>query len=84
MFAVALVFTVVIMYDAAGETGCGKQAAVLNKIVEELFHQHKFKEERLRELIGHTPLKCLLAQPGHSRELLDIALGIMVNMPEYA
>lgn len=70
LFAVALVFTVVIMYDAAGvRRAAGKQAAVLNKIVEELFHQHKFKEERLRELIGHTPIEVLVGA----------ALGIAVS-----
>lgn len=58
LFAVALVFALVIMYDAAGvRRAAGKQAAVLNVIVDELFHQRKFKEERLRELLGHTPVE---------------------------
>ena len=37
----------------------GRQARVLNRIVEDLFHQEGLKEERLRELIGHTPIEVI-------------------------
>jgi acid phosphatase family membrane protein YuiD len=60
MFAVACVFALITMYDAAGvRRAAGRQATVLNKIVNEVFREGKFKEERLRELIGHTPVEVL-------------------------
>ncbi|MDK2855761.1 MAG: uncharacterized protein PWQ41_433 [Bacillota bacterium] len=56
--AIALVFAFVVMYDSAGvRRAAGAQASVLNKIVDEVFHGGKFREERLRELLGHTPVE---------------------------
>ncbi len=60
MFAFALVFTVVVMYDAAGvRRAAGKQAEVLNKIVNNIKKKegHVIIEQNLRELVGHTPLE---------------------------
>jgi len=60
-FAIALIFTVVVMYDATGvRRAAGRQAAVLNRIIDDLFHQEGIKEERLRELIGHTPVEVIV------------------------
>lgn len=60
MFAVATVFAMVVMYDAAGvRQAAGKQARVLNRIVEELFATQTVSEERLKELLGHTPRQVL-------------------------
>jgi acid phosphatase family membrane protein YuiD len=57
-FALAAIFTAVVMYDATGvRRAAGRQAAVLNRIIDDLFHQEGLKEERLRELIGHTPFE---------------------------
>ncbi|HEV3231631.1 MAG TPA: divergent PAP2 family protein [Candidatus Dormibacteraeota bacterium] len=57
-FAIAAIFSSVVMYDATGvRRAAGRQARVLNRIVEDLFHQEGIKEERLRELIGHTPVE---------------------------
>ncbi len=59
-FAVALIFTFVVMYDATGvRRAAGRQAAVLNRLVEDLFHQRGVREDRLRELLGHTPVEVL-------------------------
>jgi len=59
-FALAAVFSSVVMYDAAGvRRAAGRQAAVLNRIIDDLFHQEGIKEERLRELIGHTPYEVI-------------------------
>ncbi len=57
-FAISAVFTLIVMYDAAGvRRATGKQAMILNKIISEL-HRHKgIKHERLKELIGHTPIE---------------------------
>ncbi len=58
-FAIAVVFACIVMYDAAGvRQAAGKQARILNQIVDEFFHEnHEFNEDRLKELIGHTPLQ---------------------------
>ncbi len=60
-FAIATIFAIIVMYDAAGvRQAAGKQARILNQIVEELFSDdHKFNEEKLKELIGHTPVQVI-------------------------
>ncbi|MGB0564069.1 MAG: divergent PAP2 family protein [Spirulinaceae cyanobacterium] len=60
-FAIACMFAVIVMYDAAGvRQAAGKQAKVLNQIVDELFQEGKeLSSERLKELLGHTPLQVL-------------------------
>jgi len=48
------------MYDATGvRRAAGRQARVLNRIVDDLFHAEGLKEERLRELLGHTPVEVI-------------------------
>ncbi|ERN42792.1 hypothetical protein KR51_00005070 [Rubidibacter lacunae KORDI 51-2] len=61
-FAIACLFAVIVMYDAAGvRQAAGKQARVLNRIIDELFSEHKhFDEARLKELLGHTPVQVLV------------------------
>jgi acid phosphatase family membrane protein YuiD len=56
-FAIALVLTTIVMYDATGvRLHAGRQAEVLNQIVYELPAEHPLAETRpLRELLGHTP-----------------------------
>ncbi len=63
LFAIALIFSGVVMYDAAGiRRAAGKQAGVLNKIVERLAHkiEEKIHDETLKELLGHTPFEVLI------------------------
>lgn len=59
-FAICICFSLVIMYDAAGvRRAVGKQAIILNKMIEDM-HLKKEKsvtEKRLKELIGHTPVE---------------------------
>ena len=57
-FVVALVLAIIVVYDAAGvRRAVGKQAEILNEIME-LVHEHKdVPRERLKELIGHTPVE---------------------------
>jgi hypothetical protein len=58
-FAIATIFAIIVMYDAAGvRQAAGKQARILNQIVDEFFHDHAhLNEERLKELLGHTPVQ---------------------------
>lgn len=58
IFAVAAIFGMIVLYDAAGvRRAAGKQAEVLNQLVERLYHGPDLAQERLKELIGHTPLE---------------------------
>jgi uncharacterized protein len=60
-FAIATIFAIVVMYDAAGvRQAAGKQARILNQMIDELFSDdHKFNEEKLKELLGHTPVQVI-------------------------
>ncbi|MGE5631934.1 MAG: divergent PAP2 family protein [Caulobacteraceae bacterium] len=56
IFALSLCFAFVVMYDAAGvRRAAGSQARILNIIIEDLAHNKPIANERLKELIGHTP-----------------------------
>lgn len=58
LFGVTAYFSLVIMYDATGiRRAAGRQARVLNRMLEELKDYHKLEGERLIELLGHTPLE---------------------------
>jgi len=60
-FALAATFAIVVMFDAQGvRRATGKQAQILNRIMEDIYWQGKIKEDRLREFIGHTPIEVLV------------------------
>jgi len=61
-FAIATVFAVIVMYDASGvRQAAGKQAKVLNQLVDELFQeQNELRPDRLKEMLGHTPFQVLV------------------------
>jgi acid phosphatase family membrane protein YuiD len=61
-FAIAVIFAIIVMYDAAGvRQAAGKQARVLNQIIDEFFQgDHQFNEDRLKELLGHTPFQVIV------------------------
>jgi hypothetical protein len=48
------------MFDAQGvRRASGRQARILNKIMDDIYWQGKIQEGRLRELIGHTPIEVI-------------------------
>lgn len=58
IFAVSAIYGMIVLYDAAGvRQAAGKQAEVLNKLVERLSQGSDFAQDRLKELIGHTPFE---------------------------
>lgn len=60
LFALAMVFSLIVMYDAAGvRRAAGKQATVLNSIIEDL-NRRELHPERLKELLGHTPVEVVI------------------------
>ncbi|AFY39206.1 acid phosphatase/vanadium-dependent haloperoxidase related protein [[Leptolyngbya] sp. PCC 7376] len=73
-FAIACLFAVIVMYDAAGvRQAAGKQARILNQIIEDMFQEQEFKEEKLKELLGHTPVQVLVGLS------LGISIAFLAN-----
>lgn len=73
-FAISAIFSVVVMYDATGvRRAVGIQARVLNRIVDDLLRQQGIKEERLRELFGHTPFEV------YAGGALGVGLALMLG-----
>ena len=61
IFAMALLFAFVVMYDAAGvRRAAGKQATVLNKIIETPGLTGVQVQEKLKEALGHTPIQVIV------------------------
>lgn len=59
IFAVAMGYALVVMYDAAGlRRASGKMAACLNRIMDD-FYKHDVQSVggKLKELLGHTPIE---------------------------
>jgi acid phosphatase family membrane protein YuiD len=61
LFALAVIFSAVVMYDATGvRRAAGQQAMILNRLLDDLFIAHQgIRQERLRELLGHTPIEVI-------------------------
>lgn len=73
-FAIAAVFSLVVMYDAAGvRRAAGQQAAILNKMIEH-WDDADFVGTKLKELLGHTPLQVFFGA------LLGILFGLTYPM----
>lgn len=73
LFAIALIFSFIVMYDAAGvRRAAGKQASLLNKIVETPGLSGLEVSEKLVEVLGHTPFQVVIGA------LIGIIVGIIV------
>lgn len=60
MYGMALIFSLIVMYDASGvRQSVGKQAIILNTILDDLYQHRPIGEERLKELVGHTKVEVL-------------------------
>lgn len=63
LFALAFFFAVIVMHDAMGvRLETGKQAKVINDLtefIETMVGQDLTPEDKLKELVGHTPLQVL-------------------------
>ena len=71
IFALSFIFAMVVMYDAAGvRRAAGKQAHLLNKIIETPGLTNVEVQERLVEVLGHTPLQVFIGA----------AIGIIVGL----
>ncbi|MBD3426623.1 MAG: divergent PAP2 family protein [Candidatus Omnitrophica bacterium] len=75
LFAVTLMFAIVVICDAQGvRWSTGKQAEILNKILDDIYWEKKIQEDRLKEFIGHTPIQVWAG----------IAVGLFVAFLAYA
>jgi acid phosphatase family membrane protein YuiD len=76
LFAVALYFSLVVMYDAAGlRRAAGRQATLLNRILNEHIQLPGAPHQQLRELLGHTPFEVLVGA------LIGILFSIAIYRP---
>jgi len=72
LFAIAAIFAAVVMYDAAGvRQAVSVQARILNRMLDEIFTEHHFREQRLFELLGHTRLEVFVGF------VLGVAVGVL-------
>ena len=72
-FAAVAVFAMIVLYDAAGvRLAAGKQAEVLNQLVERLYRGPVPAQEKLMELIGHTPFEVF------GGVIVGIIIGVLI------
>lgn len=71
IFALSLILAFVVMYDACGvRRAAGKQAKLLNKLIETPGLTGVEVSERLVEVLGHTPVQVLVGA----------AIGVLVGL----
>ncbi len=74
VFALAAVFAMVTMFDAQGvRRETGQQAGILNKILEDIYWRGKIEPQRLKELIGHTPVQVFIGA------LIGLLIALFLN-----
>jgi len=72
IFAIGMIFAFIVMYDAAGvRRAAGKQAKLLNKIVETPGLSGVEVSERLVEVLGHSPIQVFVGA------LIGIIAGVI-------
>ena len=75
IFAMSCVFSAIVMYDAAGvRRAAGKQATLLNKLVENATNSGIVVSEKLVEVLGHTPLQVLVGA------IIGVLVGLLYGM----
>ena len=74
IFALSLIMAMVVMYDAAGiRRAAGKQASILNKIMETPEMTTLEVQEKLIEALGHTPTQVFVGA------LVGIIAGALIG-----
>ena len=73
IFGLSVIMALVVMYDAAGvRRAAGKQAKILNKIVNTPGLAIETVQEKLQEVLGHTPTEVFVGA------ILGIVIGFLV------
>ena len=61
LFGAVAFFSVLVLYDAAGiRQAAGRQARLLNRMLDDLTAHHSIQGERLIELLGHTTFEVVV------------------------
>jgi acid phosphatase family membrane protein YuiD len=62
LFALAMIFAIVVVYDAAGiRRQAGRHAEIINAIVRDTMEGHPLRRQRrLRVVLGHSPVEALV------------------------
>jgi hypothetical protein len=61
VFAVGMVLAMVVIYDATDiRRQAGLHAEAINTMIEDLMQGHPLQEEKLREVLGHSPLEAII------------------------
>ena len=72
IFGLSMVFAFVVMYDAAGvRRAAGKQAKLLNKIIQTPGLTNVEVTEKLQEVLGHTPIQVFVGA------LIGVIVGLI-------
>lgn len=72
IFAIASIMALIVMYDAAGvRRAAGKQAALLNKLIETPGLTGIQVQEKLVEVLGHTPVQVFVGA------LIGLVVGLI-------
>ena len=74
LFAITFIFTSIVLCEGQGvRLAAGKQAEILNKMLDDICWKKKLDEDQLKEFIGHTPIEVWAGT----------ALGILVSLLLY-
>ncbi len=74
VFAVAAVFGIIVLYDAANvRWQSGLHAQRINQILRELFNGQPLSEDTLKEVIGHTPRQV------YAGAIFGLIIGLLVE-----
>lgn len=74
VFSVAAVLAMIVIYDATGvRREAGRQAVLINSIIEELSKGKIPRHDKLKEMLGHTPGEAFLGT------LLGLSIGFVVG-----
>ena len=61
LYAISFVFALIVMYDASGvRRAVGKQAIIINTMIEDMYKHKPISNSKLKELVGHTPYEVFI------------------------
>ncbi len=77
VFVISLAFALIVMFDASTvRRAAGQQAKLLNELIEEFIKEHRFTEQKLVELLGHTRLEVFMGMIiGILTAIISVSIG---------